>query len=294
MTRSTDNLELILFGWVDALRRGDPDLIAARLANDIVWQGLRADLVCRDRDAVLDNIRDGGAHRRRVKGLEVAALDDNHVLFAIRIPDVTELFGEPIAGEIYTVFTLRTDIIVRIDEFKTRDEALAAAREDIAPDRLEGRSDPAEAATVAQATPGAMVERVVPILNVTDVGESFAWFAKLGWRKGFEWDDDGPGPGPGFGSVSFAGCEIFLCRDGQGSRGRGSNTLTGGPEGDQTADKGTWVSIWVDDVAAIHQRCLAEGLDVTYPPTDEPWGVREVHVRHPDGHVFRISRALDD
>jgi hypothetical protein len=28
------------------------------------------------------------------------------------------------------------------------------------------------------------------------------------------------------------------------------------------------------------------------PPTDEPWGVREMHVRHPDGHVFRISKGL--
>jgi len=45
MTRSTDNLELILFGWVDALRRSQPDPIAPRLAADIVWQGLRADLV---------------------------------------------------------------------------------------------------------------------------------------------------------------------------------------------------------------------------------------------------------
>jgi hypothetical protein len=26
--------------------------------------------------------------------------------------------------------------------------------------------------------------------------------------------------------------------------------------------------------------------------TNEPWGVREMHVRHPDGHVFRIGRAL--
>ena len=25
------------------------------------------------------------------------------------------------------------------------------------------------------------------------------------------------------------------------------------------------------------------------PPTDEPWGVREFHLRHADGHTFRIS-----
>ena len=23
-----------------------------------------------------------------------------------------------------------------------------------------------------------------------------------------------------------------------------------------------------------------------------PWNVREMHVRHPDGHVFRISRGI--
>jgi hypothetical protein len=22
-----------------------------------------------------------------------------------------------------------------------------------------------------------------------------------------------------------------------------------------------------------------------------PWGVREMHVRHPDGHVFRVGRG---
>jgi hypothetical protein len=25
-----------------------------------------------------------------------------------------------------------------------------------------------------------------------------------------------------------------------------------------------------------------------------PWGVREMHVRHPDGHVFRISKGIED
>jgi catechol 2,3-dioxygenase-like lactoylglutathione lyase family enzyme len=136
------------------------------------------------------------------------------------------------------------------------------------------------------------IEQVVPILNVSNVEASFAWFAKLGWSKQFEWDADDPAAPPDFGGVSCDGYEIFLCRDGQGSRGRGANVQTGGPGADQRADKGAWVSIWVDDVDAVHERCLAEQLEVTYPPTDEPWGVREMHVRHPDGHVFRISRAL--
>ena len=134
------------------------------------------------------------------------------------------------------------------------------------------------------------VTQVVPILNVSDLEASFAWFARLGWRKTFEWRGDPSDAAPSFGGVSCDGSEIFLCRDGQGSRGRGANAQTGGPGADQRADKGAWVAIWVDDVDAVHERCLAEALEVTFPPTDEPWGVREMHVRHPDGHVFRISR----
>ena len=49
-----------------------------------------------------------------------------HVLLAVRLPGVTELYGETIAGEIFSVFKLRDGVIVRIDEFKTRDEALHA------------------------------------------------------------------------------------------------------------------------------------------------------------------------
>ena len=133
------------------------------------------------------------------------------------------------------------------------------------------------------------VEQVVPILNVTDVEASVAWFGKLGWKPGFQWRGREGGP-IDFGAVVAGDLEIFLCRDGQGGRGRGENRSTrAGAE--QQADKGVWVAIWVDDVDAVHERALAEGLEITHPPTDEPWNVREFHVRHPDGHVFRISRS---
>jgi hypothetical protein len=52
------------------------------------------------------------------------------------------------------------------------------------------------------------------------------------------------------------------------------------------------MSLWVDDVDAIHRHCLEQGLEVVWPPTDMPWCVREMHLRHPDGHVFRISKGL--
>ncbi len=129
--------------------------------------------------------------------------------------------------------------------------------------------------------------RITPILNVSDLGQSFAWFEKLGWEKTWDW-----GQPPTFGGVRSGLCEIFLCQDGQGGRGVGGTPATFGPDSDEAAEKGVWMSVWVEDVDAVHQRCLDQGLTVPWPPTDMPWNVREMHVRHPDGHVLRISRPV--
>lgn len=132
------------------------------------------------------------------------------------------------------------------------------------------------------------VQNVTPILNVSSVTASQEWFAKVGWRAGFRWAPDGGEPG--FGSVSTDKAEIFLCAGAQGSRG----TMIPKFPGDDETD-GVWMSWWMDspaEVDALHASALAQGLVVTYPPTDEPWGVREFHLRHPDGHMFRVSAGL--
>jgi predicted enzyme related to lactoylglutathione lyase len=132
-----------------------------------------------------------------------------------------------------------------------------------------------------------IAQGLTPILNVSNIVESFAWFEKLGWKKGFDW-----GSPPTFGSVYSGKFEIFLCQGAQGGRGK-SNLATTDKSNNQ-GDKGVWMSIWVDDVDAVHRHCLEQGLEVTMPPTNEPWGVREMHVRHPDGHVFRISKGFGE
>ena len=124
-----------------------------------------------------------------------------------------------------------------------------------------------------------------PILNVSNLEQSFEWFESLGWEKKWDWGDPAS-----FGSVGSGECEIFLCQDGQGGRGKGDNTSTFGPGGDETKDKGSWMSIWVDNVDDIYAMALESGIEVVFPPEDLPWGVRECHLRHPDGHVLRISQ----
>lgn len=129
---------------------------------------------------------------------------------------------------------------------------------------------------------------LTPILNVSDFAASVAWFAKLGWENRFAY-----GEPPSFGAVRSGKSEIFLCEGAQGGRGRGANTSTFVTPEDETMDTGVWMSLWVDDVDAVHRECLAAGIEITFPPTDLPWNTREMHIRHPDGHVFRVSKGFD-
>ena len=130
---------------------------------------------------------------------------------------------------------------------------------------------------------------VNPILNVSSFAESVAWFKKLGWDLAWQW-----GEPPSFGAVCAGNVEIFLCQGAQGGRGKGNNTQTFGDWENEKQDKGCWMSLWVDDVDQVYEHCKQQGLDVTWPPTDHPWNVREMHLRHPDGHVFRISKGLEE
>lgn len=68
---------------------------------------------------------------------------------------------------------------------------------------------------------------VTPILNVSDIAASFAWFAQWGWKKMWDW-----GTPPTFGAVGSGNCNIFLCQGAQGGRGRGKNTTTFQKESD--------------------------------------------------------------
>ena len=143
------------------------------------------------------------------------------------------------------------------------------------------------------------VESVTPILNVRDVPASIAWFEQLGWTRSFTWNDAGQieaaGDASTHGPAHFAGvccgeAQIFLCRNAQGSRG-GSEPRWAGD--DDTG--GVWMSWWLPspaDVDAAHALALAHGIRVVWPPTDEPWGVRECRIVHPDGHTIRLSAGI--
>jgi predicted lactoylglutathione lyase len=131
------------------------------------------------------------------------------------------------------------------------------------------------------------VMEVTPILNVTNLPESFAWFEKLGWQK--NWDFGDP---PTFGAVISGKAEIFLCQNCQGARG---GPMPKEPWDNQAGS--TWMSWWLEspaEVDAFYDHALKLGIVAPFPPTDMPWSVRECHIRHPDGHTFRVGAGLEE
>ncbi len=48
------------------------------------------------------------------------------------------------------------------------------------------------------------------------------------------------------------------------------------------------ISIEVDDADTMYAKAIAAGLDIVYPITDEPWGVRRFFVRDPNGTLLNI------
>jgi catechol 2,3-dioxygenase-like lactoylglutathione lyase family enzyme len=110
---------------------------------------------------------------------------------------------------------------------------------------------------------------LTPILYVRNFGQAVQYYTrKLLFEKLWDW-----GKPPTFGAVRLSKIEIFFCLRGQGS-------------------PGTWLTIFLDDVDAYCAQIKRRGANVIYGPKNEPWGLREIHVRDPNGHVIRFGQGI--
>jgi uncharacterized glyoxalase superfamily protein PhnB len=109
-------------------------------------------------------------------------------------------------------------------------------------------------------------ENVVPILNVKNFAASMDYYVNmLGFRKKWDWGDP-----PTFGCVTRGKVNIFLCEGAQGQ-------------------PGVWMSIFTEDVDALHEEYKTSGAIIRLEPTNMPWGTREMNVEDPDGHRLRMG-----
>jgi hypothetical protein len=122
------NIEIVFDGWLDARRRGDVEAMAARLAPDVVHQGIRPELICRNRDEVLARVRGGRGRLPVPEAIELVAAGD-HVVMSVRGPGIgvpaDEASDEP-RGEATVVFTLQRGKIVHMQDYLRRSDALEA------------------------------------------------------------------------------------------------------------------------------------------------------------------------
>jgi uncharacterized glyoxalase superfamily protein PhnB len=64
------------------------------------------------------------------------------------------------------------------------------------------------------------------------------------------------------------------------------------PAASELGDHSYVAYLRVDDVDAFHRRAIAADADVLKEPRDEPWGMRELGLRSPDGHRFMLGEPL--
>lgn len=111
-----------------------------------------------------------------------------------------------------------------------------------------------------------------PVLAVHDLALSAAWYRDV---LGCEVREADPG-------------NWMFCRSGEIDfmLGRCPDVVPASALGDHS-----YVAyLRVDDVEAFHDRAVDAGAEILKPPTDEPWGMRELGLRSPDGHRFMLAQ----
>lgn len=113
------------------------------------------------------------------------------------------------------------------------------------------------------------IRRAMPVIRSADVGASRAfWVDFLGFTPGM---DD-----PGFLMLKSPSVET-------------TQVIVADPTTPDDRIRDVDVSLEVDSVEDAYADAQQRGLEIVYPLTDEPWGVRRFFVRSPDGTVVNVA-----
>jgi len=110
-----------------------------------------------------------------------------------------------------------------------------------------------------------------PILQVKSFAIGVDYYrSKLGFK--LDWDHGTPAD---FGSVSRGDAVVFLC---QGC----------------SSSPGAWNMIFTRDVDKLYEELRRRHALIREPPTNKPWGMREMQVADPDGNVIRFGSGISE
>src|SRR5512145_986978 len=120
-----------------------------------------------------------------------------------------------------------------------------------------------------------MAQRVTPQLRSTNWKRTRAFYEEgLGFRV--EWEHRFEPGFPVFAQVTRDSLSLFLTE-------HAGDCQVGGA-----------AYIVVDDVDAFYREITARGIKVSDPPSETPWGTREMCVVDPDGNRLRFGNLKDE
>src|SRR5579859_6871228 len=194
-TRTSSGLDELASRLRAALGARDLDAYASLLDDNVRWGGEEETPdTCHSRADVRSWLA-----RQQAQGLDTTVLEvqpgNDAILVGLSVRRPSR-GGYSRESTVHQVLKVRDQRVVDIRGYSSRLEA--AAQAGIATDNAQSIE----------------ARQLVPILNVSNLADSFDWFTKLGWIKQWEWlERDGTA---GFGSIRSGSCEIFLCLNGQG------------------------------------------------------------------------------
>jgi catechol 2,3-dioxygenase-like lactoylglutathione lyase family enzyme len=119
----------------------------------------------------------------------------------------------------------------------------------------------------------APAQRVIPTLRIVDEARSRAFYVdKLGFEV--DWEHRFEAGLPVLLQLSREGMTFYLSQ-------HAMDCAVGG-----------LIHFFVDRVDDWHAELARRGVLVEQPPTDRPWGLREMHLLDPDGNRLRICTRL--
>jgi uncharacterized glyoxalase superfamily protein PhnB len=118
-----------------------------------------------------------------------------------------------------------------------------------------------------------VLQATAHVLAVHDCDASARWWVEtLGFDLFFQT--------PGFAFVRRGACEIRLgsCPDDLAPSETGCHSY--------------FAYVMVDSVDSLLSELHGRDVEISFPPTDQPWGVREVGLRNPDGHRIMFASVI--
>lgn len=267
MSSGGGNAELVRDGF-QAFLRGDFEALSEMMDPAVQWLWFEpGEWDCHDRDKVLATLRE-----RQQEGVITdlnTVVDGGHTVF-IEVTGPRREESELPDGHACMVVTLRDGRIVRMQDYRSRDDALAGAG-------LTPRPTPGTPAPRADTQPGwDQISDLVPFAQAADIDASVAFYEHLGFEVRNTYRS---GERLNWAFLQAGQARLMLAR-------------TDAPIAPR--EQAVLFYLYTRDLFGLRERLLKAGADVGEIRDGTPGPKLEMRLEDPDGYVLMIAQIEDE